>query len=135
MSSDPTPTSDSDPSHSPFYAVGSRWLNTSSGTGYICTDSTIGAAKWTRIGIQDIASITIGIAVIDATSQKIVANRAVIGNALPDPTLVNMQASPPVLMAQTWQGIIESGTFSQTLGLPPAAGSQVRVYQRQFNLR
>ena len=30
------------------YTVGSMWLNTSTGAMYICTDSTVGAAKWSN---------------------------------------------------------------------------------------
>jgi hypothetical protein len=58
--------------------------------------------------------------------------------ALLDPTDADFQVTPPTppkLMAQTWLGAVNSSTFAQTSGVPKAAASQVRIYQRYFYLK
>ena len=42
---DPTATDDADN----YWSVGSKWLNTSTGHAFVCTDATAGAAVWSQI--------------------------------------------------------------------------------------
>ena len=132
--SDPASTNDSDQTHPTVYTVGSRWLNTSSNQAFICASAIPGVAIWSRIGIQDVSAIVVAIALLDPTSQKIVTNRASMVGALADPTDADLQAAPPRLMAQTWLNAVTSQNFASTSGIPSAAASQVRVYQRYFYL-
>ena len=37
------------------YAVGSRWLNTTTADEYVCTDASVGAAVWIRTTLKDVA--------------------------------------------------------------------------------
>lgn len=130
--SDPAPINDGDSSKGTYYAVGSRWYNTGSNKGYICTDATVGAAVWIPIGIQDISAIIVTIAILDANSRNIAPNKSSMVAALPDPAASDLSASPPVLPAQSWLKVVDSGTFAAASGIPQAAASQVRVYQRYF---
>ena len=130
--SDPTVTSDS----SAGYAVGSRWYNTTTQQGYICRSSTLGAAIWDHIGVQDVSAIIVGIALLDSVSQKIIPTssyKSMIA-ALPDPSASDLSSTPPKLMAQTWTGAMKSLSFAQACGIPKAAAGQIRIYQRYFYL-
>ena len=122
-SADPTVTAD----RSAGYAVGSRWFNTAAGCGYICTDATAGAAVWNPIGVQDVLAVTVAIALLDNTSRKIVTNYDTIASVSVLPDAVG---TTPI--AKTWGGgIYLTGTNS---GIPQAAVSQLRIYQRTFYL-
>jgi len=105
------------------YTVGSRWLNTTTGRGYICTDATAGAAVWNPIGVQDVSAVIVAIALLDNTSRKIVAGYDGMASALPD-------ASGTTPIAKTWR----SGNYLTGGGIPRAAASQIRIYQRTFSL-
>lgn len=129
-SADPVLTSDSTQN----YAVGSRWYNTSSGQGYICTNATPNAAVWNRIGIQDISAIIVSVAILDTNSRLVVTNTSKLIGALRDPTSTDFTTTPPVLMAQTWLGAVNSTNFAATSGIPQSAASQVRIYQCYFYL-
>jgi prepilin-type N-terminal cleavage/methylation domain-containing protein len=126
--SDPVSTNDSSQS----YAIGSRWYNTSTGQGYICTNATTGAAVWNRIGIQDISAVIVTIAILDTTSRNIAASTNSMVNALRNPTSADFSSNPPVLMEQTWLNAVNSPTFATSSKIPRAAASQVRAYQRYF---
>jgi len=87
------------------------------------------------IGLNDVQAIVVTIAILDANSRKIIstANLATLTAALTDsdsPTS-NFKASPPILMAQTWDGEISPANFSGTL---KAVAPAVRIYQRTFYL-
>ena len=105
------------------YSAGSRWLNTTTGRGYICTDATTGAAVWNPIGVQDVSAIIVAIALLDNTSRKIVVRYDSMATALPDAV-----GSTPI--AKTWM----SGNYLTGSGIPQAAASQLRIYQRTFYL-
>jgi len=123
-SADPTVNTD----RSAGYSVGSRWLNTTTGRGYICTNATAGAAVWNPIGVQDVSAVTVAIALLDNTSRKIVASYDNMASALPD-------ASGATPIAKTWgSGNYGSGNYLTDSGIPPAAVSQLRIYQRTFSL-
>lgn len=115
----PTATAD----RSAGYSVGSRWFDTAAGRGYICTDATAGAAVWNPIGVQDVSAVTVAIALLDNTSRKIVSSYDSMASALPD-------AAGTTPIAKTWG----DGNYLTGTGIPQAAASQVRIYQRTFSL-
>jgi len=115
----PTVTAD----RSAGYSAGSRWLNTTTGRGYICTDATTGAAVWNPIGVQDVLAVIVSIALLDNTSRKIVAGYDSMTAALPD-------AADATPIAKTWS----SGNYLTDSGAPQSAASQLRIYQRTFYL-
>jgi type II secretory pathway component PulJ len=127
--------------------VNFRWYDTSSGIGYICTNATVTTnggtvtsvanALWNRIGIQDVSAIIVALAILDNGSRKFVTSASQMDSALPDPTtqdLTTTPPNPPKLMAQTWEAAVNSTNFASKSGIPQAAASQVRIYQRTFYL-
>ncbi|MEI6491031.1 MAG: prepilin-type N-terminal cleavage/methylation domain-containing protein [Verrucomicrobiota bacterium] len=115
----PTVTAD----RSAGYTPGSRWFNTATSRGYICTDATTGAAVWNPIGVQDVSAVIVAIALLDNTSRKIIAGYDSMATALPDAA-----GSTPI--AKTWK----NGNYLTGSGIPQAAASQLRIYQRTFYL-
>ena len=85
-------------------------------------------------GLADVNAIVVAIALLDSASQKIVPSYQAMVSALPDPTAADLSSSPPKLMATTWSNAVNSATFAATAGIPQAAASQVRIYQRYFYL-
>jgi hypothetical protein len=61
--SDPTATDDTD--STPPHVVGSRWVNTTSKTTFVCTDNTNGAAVWSRL--QGVSSASLPTTTNDIT--------------------------------------------------------------------
>lgn len=124
------------------YTVGSRWFDTSAtggSRGYICTNSATGVAVWDPIGIRDVSAVIVAIAVLDTNSRKLITNASNMVGALRDPINTDFTASPPQspasppqLMAQTWSAAVNSSDFVANSGIPRAAASQVRIYQRYF---
>lgn len=80
--------------------------------------------------VENIAAIIVAIAILDTTSRKIVTNFSSMAGALLDLTTGNLSKNPPVLMSNMWNNTINSPTFASTSGIPQAAASQIRVYQR-----
>jgi type II secretory pathway pseudopilin PulG len=125
--SDPTVASGSS-----TYGVGSRWFNTTTKQGFICTNATAGAAVWNRIGVQDLSAIIVGIAILDDSSRKLIPSASAytsMVNALGDAV-----AGTPIL--QTWNGTSYTtpAPFLKNSGIPKNAASQIRIYQRYFYL-
>ncbi|MBE2203414.1 MAG: prepilin-type N-terminal cleavage/methylation domain-containing protein [Chthoniobacterales bacterium] len=116
------------------YAVGSRWYDETARRGYICVDATPGAAVWTARGWKDVNAVVVAVAALDGTSRKLVAELQTAVTALPDATDADLQASPPRLMEETWNGLIRDGAFAQSAGMPSKAANAARVYQRYFYL-
>lgn len=123
--------------------VGSRMYDTNAGIGYVCTSATVNSgtvtnAVWNRIGIQDVSAVVVAIAILDNNSRKIVTNFTKLTTAFPDPTdteLVPVSSSTvPTLMAKKWLDTLNKSGFAATAGIPQAAASQVRIYQRTFYL-
>ncbi|MGB8352337.1 MAG: prepilin-type N-terminal cleavage/methylation domain-containing protein [Chthoniobacteraceae bacterium] len=80
-------------------------------------------------GFQDVAAIVVCIAVLDSTSNVILANgNTSLANALPD-------AAEGADIASTWIPIVTSGTFAKSAGIPQEAASSVRIYERYFYLQ
>jgi prepilin-type N-terminal cleavage/methylation domain-containing protein len=100
-------------------------------------DSRVGHTNLYGIGLQDVQAVVVAIAILDANSRKIVsaANLATLTAALTDsqqgPGPGSLQATPPVLMNQTWDGEISPANFSGALATVAPA---VRIYQRTFYL-
>ncbi|MGC3989673.1 MAG: prepilin-type N-terminal cleavage/methylation domain-containing protein [Chthoniobacteraceae bacterium] len=128
------------------FSIGSRWWD---GTrGYICVDATVGQAVWVGAGMTDVSSIIVAIAVLDSTSQKVLASASngLLSNAnfvalaapLVDITNANLQVNPtasqmPTLMAKLWNAKVLTPTNTWPT-LPVAVTSQIRVYQRSIPL-
>lgn len=124
--SDPRNNNDS----SGGYGIGSRWFNSATGQGYICTTSTLGAASWNRIGVQDMTAIIVGIGLLDVASQKIVTDTTKLIKALPDAADPDAKHPNGAPIAQTWS----ASNYLTTSGIPQTAASQLRIYQRYFYL-
>jgi prepilin-type N-terminal cleavage/methylation domain-containing protein len=130
------------------YTPGSRWFDCHLQQGYICISSATGAALWNRIGIQDVSAIIVAIAILDSGSKKIVAKPTLLAGAFLDadttnpsnasnsmaPDLSLPRTTRPRLMAEAWLNTLNQGNFAKVNGLPTAAASQIRVYQRAFYL-
>jgi hypothetical protein len=119
--------------------VNSRWYDTTTGIGYVCTSATVSGAtvtnaSWNRIGIQDVSAIIVALAILDNGSRNLISNGSQMDSALLDPTDSDLTATPPKLMAQTWDTAVNSTNFASKSGIPQAAASQVRIYQRAFYL-
>jgi prepilin-type N-terminal cleavage/methylation domain-containing protein len=119
LSASAAPTASTD--RTAGYSVGSRWFNTATGRGYICTNAAAGAAVWNPIGVQDVSAVIVAIALLDTASRKIVASYESMAAALPD-------ASGATSIAKSWG----DGNYLTGSGIPQAAASQLRVYQRTF---
>jgi prepilin-type N-terminal cleavage/methylation domain-containing protein len=129
---------------SPAYAVGSRWYNTTNKQGYTCTSAATGAARWDRIGVQDVAAIIVAIAILDPNSRKIVSTSQynTMVSALYDAE-TSLYVTRPIKMqmGQTWRSLVNGFdinnnpvNFATISGIPQSAASQVRIYQRYFYL-
>ncbi|MGB8353241.1 MAG: prepilin-type N-terminal cleavage/methylation domain-containing protein [Chthoniobacteraceae bacterium] len=130
LSASAPPTSSSD--NTQHFAPGSRWFDTTGGRGYICTNSSTGAAVWNPIGIKDISAVIVTIAILDANSRKIINNATNMVGALRDPVPADFTTFPANVMAQSWLSAVNSGSFATNSGIPRTAASQVRIYQRYF---
>jgi prepilin-type N-terminal cleavage/methylation domain-containing protein len=83
--------------------------------------------------LKDVTAIIVALTVLDATSQEIVDISKVSG-AFDDPTAEDLSATPPVLMGERWHRKLFQADFAATAGIPQAAASQVRIYEKSFPL-
>jgi len=100
-------------------------------------DTRAGHSSMAGIGLTDVQALVVGVAVLDSASRQILPAGTTLNTAaglLGDVSDADLAATPPKLMATTWQGEIDSGAFAQNAGLPKVAANQVRVYQRLFPL-
>jgi type II secretory pathway component PulJ len=98
---------------------------------FLMRDGTLSDQPWllpntTFAGLEDINNIVVAIAVLDNKSRVISADLAAAADKLQDVTGTNIPTTP----GELWQQNIRSGD----LGLPRAAASQVRIYQRYFSI-
>lgn len=82
------------------------------------------------IGLSDVQAVVVTLAILDDQSRKVLgipptASLEGMASKLPD-----MGGGAPV--APVWQSVLTNDIT--TLGVPPKAGSQVRIYQRIFPL-
>jgi hypothetical protein len=83
--------------------------------------------------LKDVSAIAVGLVVLDASSQQIV-DISKVSKAFEDPTAANLSANPPVLMGARWRQQLLQPDFAQGAGIPQAAASQIRIYERHFPL-
>lgn len=74
-------------------------------------------------GLRDVSAFIVAIALLDAKSRNIVTDMSTAASALPDPSGADT-------ILKEWQGKLDDAD----LGLPRAAASQVRFYERYFYL-
>lgn len=80
--------------------------------------------------LGDASSLILTLAILDSESRKLVTDTSKLATALPDPDLSNNK-----LPAETWQAAVDNvSRFAQDAGIPTAAASRVRIYQRSFPL-
>jgi len=85
------------------------------------------------LGPTDIQAIVVTMAILDLNSRKIVsaANLQTLAGDLLDPTDSDLAATPPKLMAETWDAALTNGTLT---GVLKQAATNVHIYQRTFYL-
>jgi prepilin-type N-terminal cleavage/methylation domain-containing protein len=83
--------------------------------------------------LKDVTAVVVGLVVLDSTSQQIV-DIGMVSNAFEDPTSANLAANPPVLMGGHWRQQLLRPNFAQSAGIPQAAASQIRIYEKYFPL-
>lgn len=141
LSASGAPSSTSDLSQG--YAAGSRWYDTVTGRGYICQSAATGQAKWVPIGWQDVNAIVVTLAVLDDTNRAFAKSGGMdmskVANAFTKATdtPASLRANPPVLPAQNWTALVNSGALSASGSclLPARAAGAIRIYQHYFYLR
>jgi len=118
------------------YAPGSRWFDGVASRGYVCLDSSAGAAVWQPLGVRDIRAVVVAAAVLDEASRKIVTAEQVasLARTFQDEGASDLASLPAVLMKQKWQQTLLAPSFSASAGVPPEAAARVRIYQRYFYL-
>lgn len=80
--------------------------------------------------LGDASSLILTLAVLDSESRKLATDTSKLASALPDP-----DPSGGTLPAETWQAAVDNvSQFAQDAGIPTAAASRVRIYQRSFPL-
>jgi len=83
--------------------------------------------------LKDVSAIVVGLVVLDAASQQI-TDIGKVSKAFDDPTAAELSANPPVLMEAHWRQQLFASGFAQSAGIPQAAASQIRIYERHFPL-
>ena len=86
-------------------------------------------------GLTNTVAIVVAVAMLDSKSRKLVTTAAKWNSlikALPNPTVLQLNSSQ--LMDYAWNNAINTGTFSAQAGIPAAAASHVKVYQRYYYL-
>lgn len=118
-------------------SVGARWYDSTANRAYRCTGANAGGAVWQPNGLNDVVSIVATLAILDSNSRKLVSGGAyasLISSVFPDPSEADLNASPAILPAATWKTKLENALKNNTIGIPKAAASQIRIYQRFFYL-
>jgi prepilin-type N-terminal cleavage/methylation domain-containing protein len=129
------PTATDDESNG--YAIGSRWFDTQSCRGYICTVATPGAALWKPLGTQDVAAMVVGLVILDTKSRQLAETAgglAAIGETFSDVTASDLAAATPVLMRKKWNRELADEAFARNAGIPQAVAAHLRIYQSFFYL-
>ncbi|GAT32322.1 type IV pilin N-term methylation site GFxxxE [Terrimicrobium sacchariphilum] len=103
---------------------------------YYCFQTTNGTFTKTPVAtamtgpLGDATSLILTLAILDEDSRKIATDSSKLASALPEPDLSNGK-----LPAETWQSAVDNvDKFAQDAGIPTAAASRVRIYQRSFPL-
>ncbi len=93
-----------------------------------------GPTRTSPEGMTDVSAIVVAIAILDDTSRQLGSPTDQMVGALEDFSGVNLPAESQ-LMAARWHATVQSPGFAAASGLPEAAASAVRVYQRHFPIR
>ncbi len=116
------------------YSAGSRWYDTIGKRAYICLSADPKAAVWCPLGLSDVSSLVVAIAVLDAPSRRNARDLTQAMEAFPDPTDTDLSAAPPQLMATSWQTVVDNPDFASKAGLPKSVAAQIRIYQRYISI-
>jgi uncharacterized protein with NRDE domain len=92
-----------------------------------------GTSSTTIHSLKDVVAIVVGMVVLDSASQQI-TDISKVSQAFDDPTAAKLAANPPVLMGETWRQQLLQPGFAQAAGIPQAAASQIRIYERHIPL-
>lgn len=92
-----------------------------------------GSSSSTVHSLKDVVAIVVGLVVLDSASQQI-ADISKVSKAFDDPTVAKITANPPVLMGESWRQQLLKPGFAASAGIPQAAASQIRIYERYFPL-
>ncbi|MEO7931520.1 MAG: hypothetical protein ABIT76_00025 [Chthoniobacterales bacterium] len=96
------------------------------------TDGTYTNGPATTRSLSGYSAIVVALVILDPQSRQI-ASPATVGAAFTDPTDLEITpggTTPPKLMATSWEDKLKAGIP----GIPQAASSQIRIYQRYFYL-
>jgi prepilin-type N-terminal cleavage/methylation domain-containing protein len=85
--------------------------------------------------LSNVSAIVVSIAILDSTSQKMIPTSNNLVSALEDASDAKLTSSPPKTTVSVWHDAANSKDFAQKCGIPAAAASQVRIYQRYFYLK
>jgi len=84
--------------------------------------------------LSEVTSVIVTLAVLDSDSRKIASDLSGLSAALPDPTQARLDSGE--LPAETWQKLIQNASsFANSAGIPVAAASKIKIYQRSFPLK
>lgn len=78
-------------------------------------------------GLKDVSGVIISIAALDSISKKIAPDL--------QPAVAVLSDAGANFKIENWNGIVEGSGFAQSTHLPPAAASNIRVFQRVIPLR
>lgn len=92
-----------------------------------------GNSATTIHSLKDVTAIVVGLIVLDASSQEI-ADMSKVSNSFADASTADLTSTAPVLMGERWRRDLLKPGFAQKAGIPQAAASQIRIYQRYFPL-
>jgi len=92
-----------------------------------------GSSGTTIHSIKDVVAVVVGLVVLDSTSQQ-TTDISKVSKAFDDPTVAKITANPPVLMAESWRQQLLQPGFAGAAGIPQAAASQIRIYERYLPL-
>jgi hypothetical protein len=86
--------------------------------------------------ITNTTAVVVAIAVLDTKSRQLVpeGNWPALIGALPDPAAKDLANTPPVLMDSIWNTALTNAAFAKDVGIPEAAASHIKVYQRYYYL-
>lgn len=134
------------------YGAGSRWYDTTAQIGYVCTNSTVGLAVWAQIGVTDLESIVVTIAILPASTESNPVNAqtsilpqapnldlAVLATAFPKAGN-NPYGSYSDLagnVVTNWMNVVSSAANGSApiTGLPSSIAGGIHVYQRYMPLQ
>lgn len=104
---------------------------------FLKKDGTYSLMRDSAGGFRDVAAVVVSLAVLDGDSRKLAPDTSKLAAALPFtniPPNDSVPAATVILPAESWQAIINDSAAFAAAGIPQAAASKVRIYQRAFPL-